>query len=108
MNIPLIDLKSQYKKVDRQVLRKLKEILSEQRLIMGSTLQPWKKAYQVLRRPHAMTCANGTDALILSLMALGIKEGDEVVTTPILFFATVSSIALLARNRSLRTWTLIS
>jgi dTDP-4-amino-4,6-dideoxygalactose transaminase len=96
MNIPLIDLKSQYKKVDRQVLRKLKEILTEQRLIMGkyvAALEEGISKYSGV--PHAMTCANGTDALILSLMALGIKEGDEVVTTPYTFFATASSIALL-------------
>ncbi len=96
MNVPLIDLKAQYKKVDRSLLRKLKEILTEQQLILGkycSTLEQSIAGYAGV--PHAISCANGTDALILSLMALGIKEGDEVITTPYTFFSTASSILLL-------------
>ncbi len=96
MNVPLIDLKAQYKKVDRSVLRKLKEILTEQQLILGkycSALEQSIAGYAGV--PHAISCANGTDALILSLMALGIKEGDEVITTPYTFFSTASSILLL-------------
>ena len=95
MNIPLIDLKAQYKKVDRPLLRKLKEILSEQRLILGkycTALEETIARYAGVA--HAISCANGTDALILSLMALGIKEGDEVITTPYTFFSTASSILL--------------
>ncbi len=96
MNVPLIDLKAQYKKVDKPVLRKLKDILSEQQLILGkycSALEQSIAGYAGV--PHAISCANGTDALILSLMALGIKEGDEVITTPDTFFSTASSILLL-------------
>jgi dTDP-4-amino-4,6-dideoxygalactose transaminase len=96
MNVPLIDLKAQYKKVERPLLRKLKEILSEQRLILGkycSALEETIARYAGVS--HAISCANGTDALILSLMALGIKEGDEVITTPYTFFSTASSILLV-------------
>lgn len=96
MNIPPINLKAQFRKVDKAVFRSVKEILSEQRLILGrycTELEETIAAY--VKVPHAVTCANGTDALILSLMALGIGPGDEVITTPYTFFATASSIALV-------------
>ena len=96
MNVPLIDLKAQYKKVEKPVLRKLKEILSEQRLILGKYCAELEGAIAGYAGvPHALSCANGTDALILSLMALDIKEGDEVITTPYTFFSTASSILLV-------------
>jgi dTDP-4-amino-4,6-dideoxygalactose transaminase len=96
MNIPLVNLKLQYRAVDKKILPKIKEILTEQRLILGqycSQLEQLIADYSGL--PSAITCANGTDALILALMALDIKPGDEVITTPYTFFSTASSIALL-------------
>jgi dTDP-4-amino-4,6-dideoxygalactose transaminase len=96
MNIPPINLKAQFKKVEKEVFQHLREILSEQRLILGrfnGELESTIAAYSGV--PHAIACANGTDALILSLMALGTREGDEVITTPYTFFATASSIVLM-------------
>lgn len=96
MNIPPINLKAQYKKVKKEIARHLNEILSEQNLILGkynTELERTIAGYAGV--PSAVSCANGTDALILSLMALGIRRGDEVITTPYTFFATASSIALL-------------
>lgn len=96
MNIPLINLKDQYKKVEKEVLRNLREILKEQKLILGkycTEIEEKIAAYAGV--PSAVTCANGTDALILSLMALNVGSGDEVITTPYTFFATASSIALV-------------
>lgn len=96
MNIPLVNLKPQYKKVERQLIPKLREIISEQKFILGkycSGLEDAVARYSGL--PHALTCANGTDALILALMALGIKSGDEVITTPYTFFSTASSVVLV-------------
>jgi dTDP-4-amino-4,6-dideoxygalactose transaminase len=95
VNVPLIDLKAQYKKVERPLLRKLKEILSEQQLILGKYCNALEESIaRYSGVPYAVSCANGTDALILSLMALGVKEGDEVITTPYTFFSTASSIVL--------------
>jgi len=96
MNIPPINLKAQFRTVRNEVFRQIKTILDEQKLILGkycSTLEDKIGGYVGV--PHAIACANGTDALILSLMALGIKNGDEVITTPYTFFATASSIALM-------------
>ena len=96
MNIPLVNLKPQYKKIEKQLIFKLREIISEQKFILGrycSGLEQAIASYSGL--PHALTCANGTDALILALMALGIERGDEVITTPYTFFSTASSVALV-------------
>lgn len=96
MNIPLINLKAQFRKVEKEVFRNLGEILKEQKLILGkycAELESMISEYAGV--PCAITCANGTDALILALMALGIGEGDEVITTPYTFFSTASSISLV-------------
>ncbi|HBE44235.1 MAG TPA: transcriptional regulator [Deltaproteobacteria bacterium] len=96
MNIPMINLKAQYKKIKKELEPKLREILKEQRLILGkycASLEDTMSGY--IGVPYAITCANGTDAIILALMALGIGEGDEVITTPYTFFSTASSIILM-------------
>jgi len=96
MNIPMINLKAQYKKIKKELEPKLREILKEQRLILGkycASLEDTMSGYTGV--PYAITCANGTDAIILALMALGIGEGDEVITTPYTFFSTASSIILM-------------
>lgn len=96
MNIPLIDLKLPYKKVERKLLPKLRRILSEQRLTTGAYCAALEEGVARLSGvENAVSCANGTDALVLALMALGIKRGDEVITTPYTFFSTASSVALV-------------
>jgi dTDP-4-amino-4,6-dideoxygalactose transaminase len=95
MNIPLIDLKQQYKKVEKKLLPKLHQILSEQKLIMGRYCKDLERMIADFSGvPYAVSCANGTDALILALMALGVKKGDEIITTPYTFFSTASTITL--------------
>lgn len=96
MKVPLVNLKAQYKRVEKEILAGIRLILKEQRLILGrycNALEESIRDYIGVR--FAISCANGTDALILSLMALGIKDGDEVITTPYTFFSSASSIALL-------------
>lgn len=96
MNIPPINLRAQFKTVRSDILRGIRETLDEQKLILGryNTALETMVA-DLVNVPSAVACANGTDALILSLMALGVKKGDEVITTPYTFFATASSIALV-------------
>lgn len=96
MNIPLINLKPQYKKVEKSLFPKLRQIIAEQRFTSGKygpALEEAIAGYTGV--PYAVACANGTDALILALMALGIKSGDEVITTPYTFFSTASSVVLV-------------
>jgi dTDP-4-amino-4,6-dideoxygalactose transaminase len=96
MNIPVVNLKGPFKKVEKSLFPKLREVLSEQRLILGKYCADLEKTVaEYSGVPYAVSCASGTSALILSLMALGVKRDDEVVTTPYTFFATASSIALL-------------
>jgi len=96
MKIPPINLKAQFKGVRKDILKGVREILDEQKLILGQYCQELEgQVASMTGAAHAISCANGTDALILSLMALGIGQGDEVVTTPYTFFSTASSIALV-------------
>lgn len=96
MNIPMINLKEQFRYVKKGILKNINEILSEQKLVLGKYCGLLEKTIaEYIGVKYAITCANGTDALILSLMALGIRHGDEVITTPYTFFATASSIALV-------------
>ncbi|HPP06156.1 MAG TPA: DegT/DnrJ/EryC1/StrS family aminotransferase [Syntrophorhabdaceae bacterium] len=96
MNIPMINLKEQFRHVKKDILKNINEVLSEQKLILGKYCGLLEKTIaDYVGVKYAITCANGTDALILSLMALGLKHGDEVITTPYTFFATASSVALV-------------
>lgn len=96
MNIPPINLKAQYKGVKKDIMKGIREILDEQRLILGQYCTKLEaQVAGMTGASHVISCANGTDALILSLMALGVGQGDEVITTPYTFFSTASSIALV-------------
>ncbi|MHB8108471.1 MAG: DegT/DnrJ/EryC1/StrS family aminotransferase [Syntrophorhabdaceae bacterium] len=95
MNIPPINLKAQFKGVKKEILKGIREILDDQKLILGQYCAKLEGQAAAMTGAHAISCANGTDALILSLMALGIGHGDEVITTPYTFFSSASSIALV-------------
>jgi dTDP-4-amino-4,6-dideoxygalactose transaminase len=89
--IPLIDLSYQHRQID--IDRILKDTLDSGRFIGGEAVSDFEHelaAYTGKR--FCVSCGNGTDALVLILMAMGIGEGDEVITTPYSFFATVESI----------------
>lgn len=90
---PMIDLKKQYLDIKDEVLSILNEILEGSQYVLGKRvleLEENVKKYHGVK--EAIGVASGTDALHLSLKALGIGEGDEVITTPFTFFATVEAI----------------
>ena len=92
--IPLIDLKAQYSELKDEMAQAVLEVLESSHYIMGEKVDKLEKdiaAY--IGTKHAISCANGTDALILSLHACGICGGDEVITTPFTFFATAEAIS---------------
>ena len=94
--IPLLDLKLQFASIREDVDRVLHRVVESQLFILGSEVADLEKeiaAYIGAR--HAIGCASGTDALILALRGLGLRAGDEVVTTPFSFFASASCAALL-------------
>jgi len=93
MKIPLMDLKKQYKKIRKEVLSEIKKILDKQSFILGEETEELERNMaSYCGTKYAVGVNSGTDALFLSLLALGISNGDEVITTPFTFFATVEAI----------------
>lgn len=88
-----IDLNRQYRQIREEAEKSVLDVMRSTNYIMGQQVTEFeKKCAEYLGVKHAIGVANGTDALILSLAALGIREGDEVITTPFTFFATAESI----------------
>jgi UDP-2-acetamido-2-deoxy-ribo-hexuluronate aminotransferase len=94
--IPFIDLKTQYAALKPQIQARIDRVLEHGQYIMGPEVQALEdklSAYTGVR--HCITVASGTEALLISLMAIGIGPGDEVITTPFTFVATAEVIVLL-------------
>lgn len=96
MNVPLLDLKEQNETLRPEIEAALGRVLDTNGFILGgevATLEKELAAYCGTK--HAIGCASGSDAILLALMAFEVGPGDEVITTPYSFFATVSSITRL-------------
>ena len=92
--VPMVDLRQQYLALKAEIDASLAEVLERTHFIMGENVTAFEReAADYLGVAHAVGCANGTDALHLALLALGIGPGDEVVTTPFTFIATAEAIA---------------
>lgn len=94
--IQMVDLKSQYEKIKTEVDAAIMQVIENTAFING----PEVKAFQAeledyLKVKHVIPCANGTDALQIAMMALGLKPGDEVITANFTYVATAEVIALL-------------
>ena len=93
MRVPLLDLPAQYRQIQEQVEPVVLDVLRSGNYIMGEQLKSFElKAAEYLSVKHAISCANGSDALYISLLALDIKAGDEVITTPFTYIASSESI----------------
>lgn len=91
--VPMLDLKNEFQTIKKELLDTLTEILESSQYILGPKVSELeKKIADYHGIPHAIGVASGTDALHLSVDALGIREGDEVITTPFTFFATAEAI----------------
>src|SRR4030042_1432869 len=94
MNVPLLDLKAQYATIKDEVLAAVAEVLETQICIGGPKVAELeKKVAAISDCKFAVGASSGTDAILNSLMSLDIGSGDEVITTPFTFFATVGCIA---------------
>ena len=92
----MVDLRSQYLKIKDEIDSKIFDIISNTEFINGSDVKEFRKELSIyLGVKHVITCANGTDALQVALMSLGLKPGDEVISADFTFIATVETIALL-------------
>lgn len=94
MNIPLIDLKAQYKSIAEDLDRVTKEVLSSANYIMGKNVTEFEKEFaEYIGVKHAISVGNGTDALVIALKSLGIGSGDEVITAAFTYFASAEAIS---------------
>jgi dTDP-4-amino-4,6-dideoxygalactose transaminase len=91
-----LDLKAQFATIREEVMAALSGVMESQIFILGNEVQSFEQEFaQKFEAKHAISCASGSDALVLALMAAGVGSGDEVITTPFTFVATAGSIARL-------------
>jgi dTDP-4-amino-4,6-dideoxygalactose transaminase len=94
MQVPLLDLKAQYATIKNDILAAVSDVLESQRCIGGPKVSELEKRIAAISDcKYAVGTSSGTDAILNSLMSLDIGTGDEVITTPFTFFATVGCIA---------------
>ncbi len=92
--IPMVDLRVQYQALKQEIDSSISEVLQNTRFILGDNVRALESEIaDYLNCRHAVSCASGTDALHLALVALDIGPGDEVITTPFTFIATAEAIA---------------
>ena len=96
MKVPLLDLKKQYGRIRSRVIPEIEKVLESQLFILGRNVEELEKEIAALCGvSRAIGVASGTDALLLALMALDVRPGDRVITTPFTFFATAGVISRL-------------
>lgn len=96
MNVPLLDLQAQYVSLRDDLQQAVDRVMSSQRFVLGDEVRRLETSLaEYCQTKHAVGCASGSDALLLALMALDVKAGDEVITTPFSFFATGACVARL-------------
>ena len=94
--LQMVDLKSQYQRIKPQIDNAIQGVIDSCQFVKGAEVKTFEQELaQYLGVRYAIACGNGTDALQVALMALGLKPGDEVITTDFTFIATVEVIALL-------------
>jgi dTDP-4-amino-4,6-dideoxygalactose transaminase len=93
VRVPLLDLQAQHATIKDEVLAAMQAIVDEQAFILGPIVGKFECAVAGLSQTkYAIGCANGTDAILLAMRALGVGRDDEVITTPFTFFATAGTI----------------
>jgi len=91
--IPIINLKAQYKRLKPEIMAAVEEVFESSAFIQGKYVKQFENEFRdALKVSHGVGCSNGTSAIILALKALGIGEGDEVITVAHTFVATAEAI----------------
>ena len=95
-DFPFLDLKAQFAGIREEIVESVIGVLESQHFILGPEVEAFEKEVaEYVEAAFAVACASGSDALLLSLMALDVHQGDEIITTPFTFGATAGSIARL-------------
>jgi dTDP-4-amino-4,6-dideoxygalactose transaminase len=93
MKIPFVDLHAQYLSIKAEIDAAIAEVIAESAFIRGRHVEEFEKAWaKTIGVKHCISCANGTDALYISMRALGVKPGDEVITTAHSWISTSETI----------------
>jgi dTDP-4-amino-4,6-dideoxygalactose transaminase len=93
MKIPFVDLHAQYLSIKPEIDAAIAEVIAESAFVRGRHVEAFEKAWaQIVGVKHCISCANGTDALYISMRALGVKPGDEVITTAHSWISTSETI----------------
>jgi dTDP-4-amino-4,6-dideoxygalactose transaminase len=93
MNIPFVDLKSQYQSIKKEIDDSIQKVINETAFIKGKYVQRFEEEYaDAYGVKHVISCANGTDAIYITLKAMGIGPGDEVITTALSWISTSETI----------------
>ena len=96
MNVKLLDLQAQYRPIREEIRKALDEVFDQQSLVLGPHVEKFEKQLaEYCGVKHVIGVSSGSDALLCSLMALGIKPGDEIICPTFTFFATAGAIARL-------------
>ena len=96
MKVPLLDLSIQHQNLREELRQAIDAVMDSQQFILGSEVTALEhELAEYCQTRYAIGCASGSDALLLALMALDVKPGDEIITSPFSFFATVSAITRL-------------
>ena len=96
MRVPFLDLRAQYATIKDEIIRAISDVCESQFFALGPAVEAFEeKIASYCGSKYAIGVSSGSDALLVSLMALGIKRGDEVITTPFTFFSTAGSVARL-------------
>lgn len=96
MGVPFLDLKAQFATIRDDVLKAVTRVFDDQAFVLGKYVDAFEQAAaEYLGVKHAIGVSNGSDALLLSLMAAGVKPGDEVIVPAFTFFATAGAVARL-------------
>ena len=96
MNVPFIDLSRQHKPIKNELMKAFEKVLDSNKFILSDEVKKFEEEVaNYVGTKHAIGVSNCTNALLLSLRALGVSDGDEVITTPFTFIATAEVIAII-------------
>ena len=99
MKVPFVDLRAQHDEVRDQIESRISQLIDTSTFVGGEPVRVFEELFAAYcGARHAVACANGTDALKLALMACGVRAGDEVITVPHTFIATVEAISMIGAS----------